>query len=246
MSKDRRLPIPLAPSKNKRKIVEPTHIFKGTCLEKRRTRLPFTIPRDIHRFFYLKGAYSASERPCIEQPPQLQSCGTGAGIMLLSEVLKNDSKLTLKDSFWNWYLSTILASQCNIMHALYKHTNLKEQGYEVKSIFYHSPKQIENHLFKREGVDYVGVENHREVLLGTLKALGTLPLIVSITNPHIEGHWIVIDEFTTNGYVLVRDPYTGNAYMILTEELFENWPVDDEVKVIYITKEPETDSGKLD
>ena len=233
-------PMPPRPSK-KAKEKAPRPIFQGASLVKNQAPLKILIPSEAAPYVFDKGVYTVAGREeyCIKQPPQYQSCGTGAALMLMTHFLELDSDLTLLDTFWQWYLGASLASQTEVMNALQTHTNLSERGYEARSVFFHSHERIADHPRDRPNVTYMGIDNHREALLNKLQQVMTdshSPIILSITNPRVEGHWILLDEIA-DGCVYVRDPFSGDAFRLPKEELFENWPSEDEVKIVYLTKE---------
>lgn len=233
-------PMPSRPSK-KAKEEAPRPIFEGTMLKRSQAPLKILVPGDAAPYVYDRGVYQVGDREelCIKQPPQDQSCGAGAALMLMTHFLEIDSDLTLLDTFWPWYLKASLASQTEVMNALQTHTNLSERGYEARSMFFHSHERIADHSCKRPNITYEGIDNPREALLNKLQQVMTdsqSPIILSITNPLVAGHWILLDEIAES-CVYVRDPYSGNAFKLPIEELFENWPPDDEVTIVYLTKE---------
>lgn len=242
-------PMPPTPQKKGRKRVLRTDIFQGESLEKSVGHSKFQVPSQVAQYIYDNGFYttqSGRKQQCIKQPPQSQSCGSAAALMLLTHCLETDSELSISDTFWNWYLVARLTSTSAIMQALQTHTNLTERGYTAHGVFYHNQELIDDHSCKKPEITYSGIENHQEALLETLKSVMSAsgaPIILSITNPYIDGHWVVLDEILDSGYVHLRDPFTGNAYKILNEELYENWPSEDEVTILYLTKESESGSA---
>jgi len=174
---------------------------------------------------------------CIKQPNYDLSCGVGATLMMLSHFLRCDEALTLDHRFWKWYGSSPFLNLEDTTDGIHKNTNFPDQGYEARSVYFQ--KQIVlDYLQKIKGVNYRSIKNFREDLLLKLKNIQSVcqsPMIVSVTNKELAGHWIVIDRITEDR-VYLRDPYQGQGFCIPLSEMYENWDAEDEVKVIYCLK----------
>ncbi len=243
------LPIPPTPIKRKfipessgdhpvkRSAIEP---FKALSLPLLDAKAPF--PFTVSPHVDVKGYYKISsdyQKLCIKQPPQKQSCGTCATLMLLSHFIDLKVDIKLEESFWNYYVGAILINQAKIIESIETKTNITSCGYQVKGTYYHKQERIEKKLKesgKSSKIDYVVINNFRDDVLkriNLIQAEINSPIIVSITNPQIAGHWIVIDQIVKDG-VFIRDPYTGKGYKLSLEELYQNWDVEDEIKIIYL------------
>lgn len=207
--------------------------------------------RQCCRILDVQGVYELEKSLlCVKQPPQKQSCAAGASLMLLSHLIPENPRL-LKDGFWKWYSEVCLANTKEVITTLSSQTDLSSLNLEVKGIYFNNPGSV-NWLINNEkpfkGYSYEAIERRDLSFIRHLDHLqnanGKFPLIVSVTNPEIAGHWIVIDRFDhAQERAYLRDPFTGRAYAIPYAELYQNWPEDDEVKVIYLSPNPKPTTG---
>ncbi len=231
-------PPPPAPGKKRRRIGLPIP-FREAPLRKNRGDTPnLAIPDQVRQYVTITGKIEGTEKVCIQQRPQSKACGAVASLMLLSHF----PEVQRKDSYWQWYIQTNLASHTEILDILKGYTDLSEKGYTVQCLYFHNQQAIEKLKQQKEetdtNTDYIAINERGSSLLSRIEELQKQlksPLIISITNPRIEGHWIILDHIE-EGHVTIRDPATGNGYRLLKETFYENWPLDDEVKVIYIER----------
>ena len=198
----------------------------------------FSIPQCVD----FKGYYTITPKHqelCIKQPPQKQSCGPGATLMLLSHYISLHPTIKLEESFWKFYMHSVCINQSVIMSTLETKTEIKSLGYQVKGAYYQREERINDKTLEKDPkIDYVTINDFSEDLLKKIhiiQAQTESPIIVSITNYLIEGHWIVIDRVAEDG-VYIRDPDSGQAYKLTLEELYENWGDELPVKIIYLER----------
>ena len=217
-------------------------IFDGDCcplnpIEDKLQSLHF--PHNINT----KGFYTppgGNQELCAQQPDYSLSCGVGSMLMMLSHFLFNYKDdlgplLALKTNFWDWYSNSSFLNQKPLMEAILTKTNFTDHGLAVKGEYFND---ILEYIDRHDGIDYTQITNFAEDILSRLKSIQTRcqsPMIVSITNPKINGHWIVIDHIN-DSEVWIRDPYTGLPFKLSIEEMYKNWEEEDEVKVVYLER----------
>jgi len=231
--------IPKAPKRKQSLRVNKRVCFTNlqTCTQLPGDYFPFKVPLNlvtIHGHYF---PHNNQSQLCIKQPDYDLSCGVGATLMMLSHFFRCDQALTLDNRFWNWYGKSPFLNIQDITKAIDTNTNFPDQGYEARGVFFQK-QFVLDYLQKIEGVTYRPIENFTEDLLSKLKSIQSIcqsPMIVSVTNKELAGHWIVIDRITEDS-VYLRDPYQGQGFCIPLSEMYENWDAEDEVKVIYCLK----------
>lgn len=134
------------------------------------------------------------------------SCGSAALLMLYTDIVRHTKiPFSLEEEFWDWSAQQELANQDHLCNAT-QHTNL-------------SAHQM--------GLGYTKLDQgpEKNILALEKQIASGMPVIVSITHPVLEGHWILLDAIKGDE-VYIRDPHSGFAYKIskdlLKEYLSEN------------------------
>lgn len=223
---------PRHPSKKKQQLSP----FSPTSEQLTVSKLNFTVPEG-YPWVEVNGRVSWGENQhevCVKQPPQSQSCGMAAIVMLLEHYKNTFTDLDLLEGFWEIYTQYSLLSAEDIIKIISRNTNIEKIGYEVQTHFYSSSLKKEdcNPKYTHSPIDNYSVD-----LLNKLKGKVDMEgsLIVSITNQKIAGHWILIDK-VTESEVYIRDPFLGQAYKLSHQEMFKNWECGDPVKSIGIVR----------
>lgn len=174
------------------------------------------------------------QKTVIKQPPQKGSCGAGATLMLYTDLLrKNTAQAPLSKEFLIWY------STCSMAHATEVCRGMKMLSMKPQIKVLHFDQNVlkalqESNSFSKE-TKFQEVQSYDQIIkeMKEIRKSTGHSFIMSITHPIIEGHWILVDEIEDDG-IYVRDPYSGLPYKLTYDELEENLPETDEIKLIYL------------
>lgn len=239
--------MPRTPGRKKQRTREIFSIFGvDPCQTFHVDALPFKIPSGYKFYLQKHCYYNIGERReiCFQQPPQKSSCGAGVTLMLMSHFMDRNPELQFKETFWDWYLQSGLTNLEQVLGALNSHVNLSEAGYTPQGLYFYRSSSEPSHD-KPKNVQYCVMPPKLNTFLDNLRHLQEetrSPLIVSITNPRIEGHWIIIDRIQRDG-IFVREPYKGEPYFISEAKLFENWPKGEGVSVLFVKEDRASSSS---
>jgi hypothetical protein len=212
--------------------------------------------KDIERpnFIDLTKVYNPSNLQCyniIKQPAESKSCGAMALTMILTDCLRQYSirnkdlskqKNFFSDDYWNWCATCSLAKISTLFEVVKNKTKIEDLGFEIKTKFYHKDSSVLEYQknegnYPSETEFFLGSDNKavlRDIQTILEKSRG---VIVTITHPIVDGHYIVIDLIKDNK-ISFRDSYSGEAYCLSEEEFFLNWPEEEYcgVKCFYLSE----------
>lgn len=165
--------------------------------------------------------------PTIQQTAQRSSCGTAAVLMAyLTSFPKWSEQLDLiPDPFWDWYKQSELSSASTLVSKLL-FLQKKPDPQWIKFNKTASEEALNDRYTEILAIDgSAAVVEMKKILKNPQDTL-----ILAITHPELEGHWIVVNQLEDDSF-LVRDPYSGRGFILNGEKLAS-----------YVLKEVETEN----
>jgi hypothetical protein len=235
------------PSDDTREVTPRKTLFVRKKLKKEKPEITTLFPTKVSEYetspftagisTFQSCAYKPSSQSMshtIVQQKNKKGCGGAAALMVLLDHYQRTrsadtlASLTVEQSFLTW-ATTAELTRTDAM-ALY----LKNQGLTPVISKFSKAVTEESSTTNSDGIleKTIPVKNSKELVTQVKNLLAEThkSMILGIRHPQIEGHWIVVDEFSQNstdaGVFHIRDPFTCSAYVLTEKELEDDVLVD--------------------